>query len=294
MNNDPKNFRFPFKISHVAVLFAIVIVTLACASLAATFYRDVLHGQDQILLKLVGKLDLDLEENNLPTWYQSMTLALSSFLLVSLALIRRHVGARDVWFWTVLAVGFLYMSADEAVSIHEHLTDILRTFTHMHGIFYFAWVVPGLAVVGTVGLLSLNALYRMPSKYRYLLMASGFIYVMGIIGLEMIGGKYYEFHLEGEQTMNMTYNLITTVEEVFEMSGIAMFITTLLSFIQNIALTAPMPADERAGESVGGRIPTEQMLPAPALAMNLTAAESSVERVRPLLQHQFVNRGAVR
>lgn len=293
MKNDPKTFKFPFKMSHVAVLFAVAITFLAGASLVATYYRDVVHVENQTLLRVISKLDLDLEENNLPTWYQSMTLALSSFLLVTIALIRKHVGAKDAWFYTFLGAGFFYMSLDEAVSIHEHLTDILRTFTHMHGIFYFAWVVPGLLIVGTVGLLSLRALFKMQPKYRYLMMASGFVYVMGIIGLEMIGGRYYEFHLEGEKVMNMTYNVMTTTEEIFEMSGIAMFITTLLSFIQNAAFVTD-EQKEVVEEPFRGSISMNELLPAPSPVINFTAVEEPSKRVRPLAQHQFANRRAVR
>lgn len=295
MNSNGQNFKLPFKTAHVASAFAFVIVSLVTASLVSTYYRDVMGGQSEFLLDLVKKFDLDLEANNIPTWYQSMTLALTSFLLITIALIRKHVGAKDAWFFTMLGAGFIYMSMDEAVSIHEHMTDILRHFVSLSGIFYFAWVVPGLLIVATVGVLSLRTLFKMTPKYRYLMMASGFIYLMGAIGIEMLGGRYYEHHLEGLDASNMTYNVITGIEETFEMSGIAMFITTLLSFIRNEAFAVSGEAVEEGGEEpVRGSVVTNTLLPAPSLMINFASAETPSMRVTPLAQHQFSNNSGVR
>ena len=59
---------------------------------------------------------------------------------------------------------------------------------------------------------------------------SGIVYVSGAVGMEMIGAKYYEIYLETQQdAQDFGYVLLTTAEEILEMSGIALFIFSLLS-----------------------------------------------------------------
>ena len=62
----------------------------------------------------------------------------------------------------------------------------------------------------------------------YLFIASGMIYVIGAMGLEILGGIQDVLH--GSNTL--VYLLLCTIEEILEMLGIAIFIYTLLSYIR--------------------------------------------------------------
>ena len=53
------------------------------------------------------------------------------------------------------------------------------------------------------------------------------LYIGGAIGVELIGGRFAELH--GKR--NLTYHLLTTVEESLEMGGVILFIWALLVFI---------------------------------------------------------------
>jgi len=54
------------------------------------------------------------------------------------------------------------------------------------------------------------------------------LYIGGTLGLELIG----DYHAEKYGEENLTYNLITTVEEGLELSGLAFFIRALLKYCE--------------------------------------------------------------
>lgn len=53
------------------------------------------------------------------------------------------------------------------------------------------------------------------------------MYLGGTLGIELVGGYYGNFYSQE----NMTYALISTIEEGLEMLGIAVFIYALLSYM---------------------------------------------------------------
>jgi hypothetical protein len=60
---------------------------------------------------------------------------------------------------------------------------------------------------------------------------SGFVYVLGAIGFEMVGGWYFEAH---NDKPDLVYELITMVEESLEMIGLVTFIYALMVYITEI------------------------------------------------------------
>src|SRR5688572_13884942 len=58
-------------------------------------------------------------ENNLPSWYSSVALLLSSVALGYIGLHRNQEADPFAWHWLTLALLFLCLSTDEAASIHE-------------------------------------------------------------------------------------------------------------------------------------------------------------------------------
>ncbi len=138
------SFRLPISPKKIVLIFLAVVIFLVVANLFGQYYKDAFAG-NEIVLKVIRKFNLDLEKNNVPTWYQSSTLLLSSVLLAIIALVRREAKDKDFRYWGILSAIFLYLSLDEAVSIHEQLTMPLRTAFHLEGIFYLSWVIPAAA-----------------------------------------------------------------------------------------------------------------------------------------------------
>ena len=136
-----KKFSIPAK--KIAIIIGVIAGLLVVVTLAGQFYKFS-GGENDFLLKIVEKLDLDQERNNLPTWFQASSLLLCSFLLGIIALIRREIKDKDTRFWGIMALVFLYLSLDEAVSIHEQAAVPFRELFHAHGILFFGWVIPAI------------------------------------------------------------------------------------------------------------------------------------------------------
>lgn len=224
----------------VILILSIIVLSLTAAHIGGQYYKDFIGG-DPFLLKIVDKLDLDGESNNLPNWYQSSTLLLSSFLLAIVALIKKAEQDINVRYWAFLSLTFLYLSLDEMVSIHEQLTMPFRTSFDLGGVFFLSWVIPAMVIVGIFALFYLKFLWRLPVQSRRLFIVAGTIYIVGAVGIEMLNGKYLELHeaqiMSATATGQITFNyaLMTAVEEFFEMAGILIFIYALMSYLMPAA-----------------------------------------------------------
>ncbi len=236
-------FKLPISPKKIAMVFLAIVIFLVMANIVGQYYKDAFAG-NEIVLKIIRKFNLDLEKNNVPTWYQSSTLLLSSFLLLIVTLVRREKKDSDFRYWGVLSAIFLYLSLDEAVSIHEQLTMPLRTTFDLGGFFYLSWVIPAGIFLVIFFFVFLKFLLRLPSETRFLMITAGMIFVFGAVGVEMLGGEYLYLTNDLPTRVNdFRYALLTTVEETLEMLGIVIFIYTLLSYL------SPQEAEARVLET---------------------------------------------
>ena len=166
------------------------------------------------------------EECNVPTLFSSCLLIACALLLLLSAHLHRRAGSP--WLgWAGLAFIMLFLAIDESSLIHEQLIGPVRETVGGSGLFYYAWVIPyGLA---TLLLLAACArlLARLPRRTALLFVGCGAIFVSGAIGFEMLSGIWDEDH--GKD--NLPYGFLFTCEETLEMSGIALFIYALLSYL---------------------------------------------------------------
>lgn len=238
----------------VSVILCIIVLFLTIASVTGQYYK-MFVGADPFILKIVDKLDLDLESNNLPTWYQSSTLLLCSFLLLIIALIRREVKDKYSRFWGMMALGFLYLSMDEAVAIHEQITVPLRHALDAHGIFFFSWVIPIIILIPIALAISFKFLKDLPSWLFIMFVVAGVIYLSGALGMEMIGASYYEKNIEPfGNTINFTYCLLTTFEEVLEMSGMIVFIYALTTYLTSEEIYVSSYVKEKSDNKLDAKL----------------------------------------
>jgi hypothetical protein len=190
----------------------------------------------QLTIYVTGKPDLygsrffyfD-SEDNLPAAYSTLLILFSALLLTIITVLKKNQSGAMTFHWAVLSAGFLFMAIDEELSLHEELIEPTRAMLgdHGYGIFYYAWVIPAIILVVVLGLFFLKFLNRLPAKTRLHFLVAGAVYLGGCIGVELIGGRYDELY--GKK--NLTYSLISTFEESFEMTGIIIFIWALLVYI---------------------------------------------------------------
>ncbi|HEY9852256.1 MAG TPA: hypothetical protein V6D28_22470 [Leptolyngbyaceae cyanobacterium] len=171
--------------------------------------------------------DVD-SENNIPTMYSSLSLLLCSILLAIIAYLKKSVGNRYTRHWIALSIIFLYLSADEIMTLHERTITPLRNQLNLKGIFYFAWVIPAGILLVIFLLAFFKFMLHLPAKIRNLFIIAGSTYIAGGLGVEMLGGYYA--NLYGEE--NIFYEIIVTIEECLEMLGIAIFLYALLSYLK--------------------------------------------------------------
>lgn len=213
----------PASVAGVLVSVAVLLVSL---SLAGQLFRYA-TGHDRVF-GLLRIFNLDLE-SNVPALFSAVLLLLAAFLLMIIAILEKKRGSSDALAWAVLSTGFGLMAIDESVSIHEALITPVREWLGGQdlGIFYFAWVLPAIALVFVLGVSFLPFLFRLPTKTRYAFVSAAAVYLGGAIGVELVEGQFRETH--GNQ--NMTYNLIVSIEEGLEMVGVIVFVYALLSYL---------------------------------------------------------------
>lgn len=180
---------------------------------------------------IIPQFELDMERN-IPTYFSSFILLLSSVLLFAVAELKRKQQDKHVWHWRLLSGIFLYMSMDESAGVHEMLIYPLRENFQLTGIFYFSWVIVGGLLVLGLGLYYLPFLFSLSARMRNGLMLAGVVYVSGALGVELFGGYYSDAYGEN----NFTYGLITTVEESLELAGVLILMTVLYKhLVQQLA-----------------------------------------------------------
>ncbi|ANS85759.1 hypothetical protein RJD38_00720 [Vibrio scophthalmi] len=165
-------------------------------------------------------------ERNVPTFFSGLMIAVCSVVLYLIAVDKRKQKLSYVP-WLGLAFIFLFLSIDEIVSIHEKLTTPMRDTFETSKLLYYAWVLPyGIALMVFVVAYS-RFLFSLSTKFRVLFVLSGFTFVSGAVGFEMLGGG----QAEAMGIDNTRYFIYYTCEELLEMLGISIFLYTLLSYI---------------------------------------------------------------
>lgn len=168
-------------------------------------------------------------EQNIPALYSWAALLFCAVLLEVIAEAKKVAGDRYVNYWRVLAVIFVYLSLDEALSIHELFIEPLRNAFGAGGFLYYAWVIPGAIFVVLFLLSFLKFINALPRKTKRLFLIAGTVFVGGAIGMELLAGTHDEVY--GSE--NFTTAILTSIEEFMEMTGVVIFIYGLLSYISS-------------------------------------------------------------
>jgi hypothetical protein len=213
------------------VLFLLVIISLlTLAHTAGLVARFAFHHSH--IYGLVPMFDFN-GEQNLPTFYSTLSLLLCSALSAAKAAVSRRSGARWEFHWTGLSMLFLGVALDEQFILHERAIVPLRHLLNLSGFLYFAWVVPYGLMVLVLAVIYIRFLTHLHSSTRRRLLIAAVLYLAGALGMEMIGAAYYE---RIGSVNNLQYELMATAEELLEMAGVIVFIQALLIDLSTAAL----------------------------------------------------------
>jgi hypothetical protein len=232
--------------SLIARILGITAFLLVLASIAGSLI-NYLAGYNYVY-GLIPLFNID-SEQNIPTFFSTFLLLFAALLLGVIAKLKRDQADSHTLYWTILSLGFLYMAIDEASSAHELLIDPISKLlgSGKHGIFYFSWVIPVIALVLVLALFFLKFLLQLPPKTRLTFLIAAALYIGGALGYELVGGRYFELYGE-----DLTYSMMTTVEESLELAGAITFTWALLVYIADNfkEVRIQVDADSGKGENI--------------------------------------------
>lgn len=210
------------KTLHILLTIIGILTILNCVAIALKITIDNPKLNDYVL-RLV---DFD-KEANLPSLFSAWALIGAGVLLAYTAQLHKRL-EYDYPYWMGLSFLFVCLGIDEAIMIHEIVSGPVRKIFDVDGALYLAWVIPYAILALGVGILYSRFLLRQVSIIRNLFLLSGFIFVTGAIGFELLGSS---FHAE-DQTYHPLYSMLYTVEELLEMVGTSIFIYALQKNIE--------------------------------------------------------------
>jgi len=223
------NLELNINYIKIIKVLTLILVLLAIMSILGQIYKFTI-GQDlsiKIFEESVELFNLDME-NNLPTWYSTISLFFCSIILLLIGLVKKNVGDKFYLHWITLSIIFSILSLDENIQLHEKLSAPVRNFFNISGTFHFAWTIPAIFLLFFLFFFFLKFLKNLPTRSRILFLLSGSIFITGAIGLELVGGYYQSLFAQN----NLVYALITNFEEILEMTGILFFIYALLDYMR--------------------------------------------------------------
>lgn len=199
-----------------------------------------------VLLSILGQILLrpDLPENvqgliaffnsagegNLPTYFSSFLLLFAAFFLLIVTLKVRSDKGSYVSMWTLLTLGFIYLSLDEMLVLHERISLFIRTLTDWsgEGILRSPWVILGLLSAIVLSVVFFKFFMHLNKRTRMFFFIAGIMYVGAAMGFEIVENIYDESH--GQDNV---YRILQNVEEGLEMAAVIVFISGLLEFISS-------------------------------------------------------------
>lgn len=219
-------------------------VGAACLIFAHLVMQYLMYGQGHDhVFGLTRMFDLD-EEANLPTWFSSLLILVAAVLLARIAAdASRGNGAAH--YWWVLAAGFALMSIDEVAMVHELFNDPQRisSASRSSPLLTYTWVVPYALLVAGLGIYFVRFLALLPLATRIRFIVAGGVYVGAALGLEFIEG--FVVRLQGHDSIEDS--LLTTMQELLEISGVILFIDALLRHLDSRGGPSPAPVRGVAG-----------------------------------------------
>ena len=167
-------------------------------------------------------------ESNIPTFINSLMLFIPSILLGLIGVWKSSIRDKYRFQWALLSIIFLLLSIDEVATLHERLIKPMRAIFGAEGIFYFAWIIPGIMAVIAFIIAFLTFFFHLDRKFKLLFFFSLAVYITGVIGGEMVSGYF----ASTVGLKNFTYAVVASIEESVEMIGCSFIIYSLLEYLK--------------------------------------------------------------
>lgn len=215
-------------ISIIAVRFYLVIFWLFIQvfNIIANYFYFTFDNNHYYLTELFDTAF----EDNIPTLYSALLFFACGALTATTAYLhqlKKMKYTQQLWWLSAI---FVFLAFDEGCQIHENIGSVFEdifldqiTFT---GPLYWGWVIPYGALVILIVILYVPVLESFPKKIKLGFFLSGFLFIIGALGFEMVGAAIYE-HFDN----SISYSIIYSIEEALEMAGTSLYIYMTLTYI---------------------------------------------------------------
>jgi len=205
---------------QLGIAIALTLLSLAGQTAKFFFHHDTLLG-------FVRGFDIDLEDN-VPSWWQSTSLALAGALAAVLSANTRLGRAGESGAWRWISAGLVLLSMDEALALHERLELPSRIVGPRPDLRAFTWLLAGIAIAAVAALFLRGLLRKLGYATARRLAAALAVYAAGVIGGEALSAlAAWLFPQRG-----YGYVLVVHFEEFLEMLGVALVTWTMADHLK--------------------------------------------------------------
>lgn len=226
---EPRSTALQLSPLLVLRIAALVIAVFASIQIFLIINQFWLRADNVVTRMLAYFFDVNTEKA-VPTYFSFLLLFAAAVLLFFIWHMQRTEAKGNRIAWLALALGFFFLSFDEVLMFHETYGRTAGTYLLRKTNFsdsYLVWTLP-YAVAGLLtGIIFLRFVCSLPARTKMLFFVAGFLYVGGAVGMEILGGWMVEL----QNGFNLAYRICECLEEVMEMSGVALFVFALLDYI---------------------------------------------------------------
>jgi hypothetical protein len=181
-----------------------------------------------ILEVLIPAVDLN-GEANIPAWYSTLLWIIAAHYSFQLGILDSAGRKKQ---FILLSVLFLFLSLDEAASLHEKTEKIfiILNGSELSGLLSFEWVLFGIAFLIVSGLVFLPLLLSLGWLELTIISIAALTFLTGALGLEMVQAAALDGTLSVPGWISRRLSL---AEEFLEMLGVVILIDGLLVLLQS-------------------------------------------------------------
>jgi len=161
---------------------------------------------------------------NISRFYNMLLLLIGALLLASIAQYHKNVRGAGSWMWAVMAVIFLTLAllkVTDFLSVTGLALDKLRV----------PWFTRGAVALPFLFILVLYFgyfVYKLPGDVRGEVLLAAAVYLTGAVVLDTFEWWNYADFMSG----SLYYDVLSTLEETLEMTGVIIFIHALLRYLE--------------------------------------------------------------
>jgi hypothetical protein len=223
-----------FTFSRRQLTRALFLVVFVLTALQIVMFILQLRYGAQYVEPMARFLKLD-AEGNLPTFFSSSLLLVSSILCAFAGQLASSRKASLSFHWYLLACAFGFLAVDEAAQLHEFVDNLIRRVWTNRGVLQWPWVIPYVLAAGSVAVICVPFLRRLPRAIAWRFVAAGVVYVTGAAGLDMLEGGISHFVRAGVRNLGPLLASVPVIEEPLEMIGVILLIDAILRYLEVIA-----------------------------------------------------------